>query len=417
MVAGQSSDIRTIIERDAANNWKVTYVSSSLIEKLVFNSSPDDSRIRRWKPLDDNISISMVDGVETIQHLNAERFKNASFSLTPTYVSLPKEYAPFSPFSDGGMVLYSGRFFVCPDRCVSTGLSFKFQLVSEKQDNIIVNGQVRKGKASWIDQMEGQKVYVGSAVPIESDDIYAIVDKGLPESLINALNQQIPSLMSSFAERFGKPKTKPTLFVSHHSEAHEGGYGSQGGVLPNQVFMHWYGEDSVKSINTYRTNWFITHEIAHLYQGKGFTPTQNKDHWLSEGHAEYMAYLSLYNAGDMSRQYADETFEKNKQKCIEASVEESFGERIGRGEYRVLYQCGMLIWQSLDSELKRLSSTKTVDDLWTLYQEVVTKTGDASIESFLEAVRPFVSDSTYQSIEKIQAAKSRDFEMLLVRER
>jgi hypothetical protein len=58
-----------------------------------------------------------------------------------------------------------------------------------------------------------------------------------------------------------------------------------------------------------------------------------------------------------------------------------------------------------------------VDDLWTLYQEVVTKTGDASIESFLEAVRPFVSDSTYQSIEKIQAAKSRDFEMLLVRER
>ena len=42
------------------------------------------------------------------------------FTLTPTYRHLSKDYAPFSPFSDGGLLFHSGRFFACADECADS---------------------------------------------------------------------------------------------------------------------------------------------------------------------------------------------------------------------------------------------------------------------------------------------------------
>ena len=50
--------------------------------------------------------------------------------MSPTYSRLPKDYAPFSPFGDGGMLFHTGRLFACvhfdlyPDMlCVANALS------------------------------------------------------------------------------------------------------------------------------------------------------------------------------------------------------------------------------------------------------------------------------------------------------
>lgn len=90
----------------------MTYQAKFPIEKLAFKSSQDNSRIARWTPIKDDFKILVEQGKEVVRRKDDTSFHKVSFELTPTYVNLPKDYAPFSPFSDGGMLFHSGRFLV-----------------------------------------------------------------------------------------------------------------------------------------------------------------------------------------------------------------------------------------------------------------------------------------------------------------
>ena len=96
--------------------WQVRYDFAQPVDKLEFKSSPDDSRGRTWLP-DQGFEIVTTDRGEVARRKDGAQFRTVRFRMSPTYSYLPKEYAPFSPFGDGGMLFHTGRFFACPDRC------------------------------------------------------------------------------------------------------------------------------------------------------------------------------------------------------------------------------------------------------------------------------------------------------------
>ena len=70
--------------------------------------NPDDSRTNRWTPVDDDFKVIVENDEEFIVRIDGDEFTEVTLMLTPTYRHLPKDYGPFSPFSDGGTLFHSG---------------------------------------------------------------------------------------------------------------------------------------------------------------------------------------------------------------------------------------------------------------------------------------------------------------------
>jgi hypothetical protein len=106
-----SQGIHSVIEKIDSIIWTVEYKASQPIERIAFKRNPDNSRISRWKPIEDNFRVFFINNEEFIGRKDGKLFTQVKLYLTPRYKHLPKDYAPFSPFSDGGMLIHSGRFF------------------------------------------------------------------------------------------------------------------------------------------------------------------------------------------------------------------------------------------------------------------------------------------------------------------
>jgi hypothetical protein len=149
----------------AFREWKVEYRMEQQARSLVFPRSPDNSRAQGWIPEADFEIVSSERG-EVARRRDGAPFTSASFMFEPKYIPREKDYAPFSPFGDGGMLFHTGRLFACPDVCLDDA-EWSMQLLVIEPDRIIVNSRREAHSASWTDHGDGRKIFVGKSDPIE----------------------------------------------------------------------------------------------------------------------------------------------------------------------------------------------------------------------------------------------------------
>ena len=196
--------------------------------------------------------------------------------MNPVYSVLPKDYAPFSPLGDGGMLFHTGRMFACAGACAGNE-SWSMDLWAANEDRIVLDGKTLQARAHWTDRDEGRVVYVGASVPQQTRDFIAVIDSSLPEDIRSRLLVQLPQFMQLFSAKLGALPRRPMLFVSYDI-SHPKGWGQQGGVLPDQIFTHFYGskwpEQMRKPAFTDNLAWHLAHEAAHLYQRANFAQAE-----------------------------------------------------------------------------------------------------------------------------------------------
>jgi len=221
-------DISILKSRDG--KWTLTYQTHKPASRLSFVRNPDNSRIERWKPITSDFEIVSIENQEYLIKKDGSNFNKVSLLLTPTYKHLSKDYAPFSPYSSDGSLIYTGRLFACIDTCRDEVNQWQLSMQVPEGEHMIVAGKVLTGATSWIDTDDGMNVYVGSQKPIETQNVIAVIDHGLPERIKRSLDTDIPKLMNYFEQRLGEIKgVKPTLFASY---ANIDGHSSQGVVTP-----------------------------------------------------------------------------------------------------------------------------------------------------------------------------------------
>jgi hypothetical protein len=363
--------------------WQVRYDFAQPVDKLEFKSSPDDSRGRTWLP-DQGFEIVTTDRGEVARRKDGAHFRTVRFRMSPTYSVLPKEYAPFSPFGDGGMLFHTGRFFACQDRCPDDA-SWSMYLSAATEDQIILDGKTVKAEAHWIDRDDGRSVYVGKNVPQQTDDFIAVLDAALPERIRGQLLAQLPEFMHLFSGKLGVLPIRPMLFVSY-DVSHPKGWGRQGGVLPGQVFVHFYGSkwpaEMEKPGFPDDLAWHFAHEAAHLYQGS--TSTESGDAWITEGGAEAFAAMAM--RADASA-YVQLNQEEALGKCREFLKGRSVHDAIAAGTYDAAYSCGMLINLAIDSKVRLATKHDGLYAVWRNYlQRARKKESVVSTAAYLEAV-------------------------------
>lgn len=399
--------VSTTIIKKEDGFWFVTYETQTPVKQLAFKSSPNNSRSTRWIATESEHAIFYQDSIEYIRRKDGKNFTNVTFLLSPTYTSLPKNYAPFSPFTDGGLLFHSGRFFVCSETCDSKVNLWDLKLRVPAMNNIIIHGMVRNTEVSWQSKNEGEKVYVGPEKPLQNDHFIAVIDNGLPTKVKSYLNQYLPLLMRKYSEYFGIQQEKPMVFASY-SNTEDGTYGNQGGVLPNQIFMHWYGKKSNIHIDVNNILWFFSHEIAHLYQGNAAQITDIENAWIHEGSAEFMASISLEELLPQSRNFILHKINEAKLNCLKDLEGYSLVNSAKRKKFELYYTCGLIINQAIHSEANKLNSKVNTFTIWKYFQNKVSEGETASSKTFLASVKPFVSEDFFDDLQKIILPKNKE---------
>ena len=362
-----SKDILITEIRKDGGNWSVTYRSHQPITSIEFAISPDHSRLGRWTPISEGFELKAIADKEVILRRDGKPFNQISLTLTPTYIHLPKYYAPFSPFSNGDMLFHSARFFACPNLCSGYENTWYISLKVTGNETIVVNGHAVKGKASWYDKNDGIKVYVGYHDIKQYADYWAIVDAGLPKDVADSLNRFLPEAIALLTMMYGSPEQKPTLFASF-GKTEDGRWGRQGGVLPGQIFMHWYGQ--VNEVNQPDLLWFFAHEAAHMYQGYQKLKIDKKDAWIQEGHAEYVASRLLFSLSPDKEAYVNSRLEQADIKCQKAREDMPISHFAANGRFQDLYHCGLMFFDFIDS-----NSTKANASTIKLWRDIQSKVG------------------------------------------
>ncbi|WP_299586013.1 hypothetical protein [uncultured Microbulbifer sp.] len=402
-------NISAKLEKKQNGNWFVTFVSEKPIKRLVFKSSPDNSRSKRWVSTSKGYRFEFDGEGESVYRRDGSAFTEVTFHLTPTYTALPKEYAPFSPFSDGGYLLHTGRFFACAESCQSSLNQWHLSIAAPEPDNIILHGKIYQESVEWEAFDEGSKVYIGSGEPIQSDHFVSVIDERLPEKLKHQMSIQLPKLMNFFADKMGALGYRPALFASY-SSTDDGRAGHQGGTLPGQIFMHWYGEGAViEAIDVDELFWLFSHEVAHLYQREGADVSDTAESWLHEGAADYFAGLAFESI--ISKGFLSQKIKQAEKNCLASLEGNPVYVDVSRKNPRVHYECGMLIMNAIDKRLKAQGSL-SVYNVWNLYSSKVSAGAPAGVDQFLFTAKPYLSPEMVKNLKLLNNPEFSAFDFI-----
>lgn len=396
--------------------WRADFSWEQPVTELNFVRHSNKRRPDRLKTVDNDFEIFSTDEGDAIRRRDGAMF-NAVSILEPTSIENPPAgYLPFAKFGDGGLLLYTGRFHTCTGACPVDGNRdeepWHITIDPGHGQRMILNGVIRRGRASFADGGDGTKVYIGDGKVIDSPNLLAVIDTALPDTVTTNLNLLFPPLMDYFGERLGILNETQMLFASYNVPGDLGGSSIKGGTLPRQVFMHFEGEQipefSSEADFPYFLAWFFSHEAAHLHQGQRAVQYEEFDSWIHEGTAEAFAYLSLQHLEATPTSYLAKRLDRAKRNCADALAGGSLLSVLERDQpFQALYDCGLIIHLVVDAASRR-STGEDLFDAWTDFTGRVAQGANWNAETYLEVVRSKADNETAGFVEKIITTRVND---------
>lgn len=359
--------------------WRVTYAFETPVREMRFaRIDAQGNRASMWTPGSDDIVLALEDGEEVARRRDGEYFDTVSFEMAPRYVPLEKDYAPFSPFSDGGVLIHTGRFFACAPRCDEGTRAWPFAIEPPPGTQVIHAGETSDERIDFVDAHSGTNVYVGHGKVVESSHVVAVVDPGFPRAARKQLEELFPKLMDFYAGRLGALADKPMLFASRDKKHPGGGFGHQGGTLPGQVFVHLYGpdqDDETPAAFADRMSMFFAHEAAHLYQRYEASDDHSAS-WMHEGGADAFALLALENLGLVTAKQRKARIADALAQCAAGVKDIALKDSATQGKFDNYYRCGMLMHLAVDAAARRQSAGSC--DLFCVWRAFLDRVGAGS---------------------------------------
>ena len=397
--AAASAELPTIELERHGDAWRATYVFAHPVREMRFaRTDAQGNRAALWTPLDEDVAISVENGEEVVRRRDGESFDDVVFSMAPRYVKLEKDYAPFSPFGDGGLLIHTGRFFACAPRCDDAASpAWTFSVRAPKGSHVLQGGKTHKRRAEFVERDSGSNIYVGTADPIETSHVLAVVDETLPSATRTMLEETFPRLMDFYAARLGALSAKPMMFASRDTKHPGHGYGAQGGILPGQVFIHFYGqppEPADPRAAAEELRGFFAHEAGHLYQR--YEDGQSEaDAWLHEGGAEAFSLLALEQLGLADAKYRHARIAEALQQCASGAKNLVLRESAAKGVFDNYYRCGLLMQLAVDGAARRQSAGSCdLFCVWRVFLDRVDAGADWSAETFYATVDELAGKTT-----------------------
>lgn len=373
--APNSTSVVPAIEIKAApaRSWRVTWRAPSAVRELVFPRSADDSRVHTWTAPAD-FEITFAEGSERVRRRDGAPFRTVTLDVPAAYRFLPKDYAPFAPFGDGGLLSHTGRLFACGGDCPSDA-RWAFTLQFAGWRHALVEGRLHGSPVAWSDSGAGRYVYVGDTTPLATPQLDAVLDRALPDAIRDQLLRQLPAFMTLFADRLGPVRDKLTVFVSYDVSPQQGG-GRQGGVLPGQVTVHFYGAQWPQQMTepgfADDLAWHFAHEAAHVYQ-RQLEAEEGGNAWIHEGGAEAFAALAMRTVAPEANASVDARIAEAPDACRRILGTRSVRAAIEAHDFDASYACGLVIALAIDQGVRRVRPD--LDGLYAVWRDYLERAG------------------------------------------
>jgi hypothetical protein len=357
-----SLDLTRSADREVTANYRLRQGTTA----LHFPQELGGYRAEAWKPIDGAFRWVKEGDGERIERTDGRPFRQVAFRIAIDYRALPKSYAPFSPFSEGGALVYSGQFHACPTApCEQPGpLPIRIDAPGEI---VGVEGRRSADRDQFVSRDEGTSIFIGTLKPVDADGFVAIIDPGLPTAARQHLDRSLPEAIQDLAAIYGPLSFKPELYVSIDDEPEKNGrISSQGGTLPRQIFMHFDGEGAKQRVladSPLWLEWFFAHEAAHLFQQdkSGKLVGDDRFGWMHEGGADAMAALAMVRRGPAERAYVVNRKEEAEKACAAGLATTTLSKASAEGKFDLHYQCGLIMWLAIDQDLRRAGKPGLAD--------------------------------------------------------
>lgn len=401
------------LSHSADRELTAAYRLSKAATALHFPQELGGYRAEVWKPADSAFRWVKEGDGERVERADGRPFQNVTFTISIDYRALPKSYAPFSPFSQGGALVYSGHFHACATApCVEPGpLLISIDAPGE---TVGVDGRRTPDRDRFVSRDDGTNIFIGSLEPVDADGFVAIIDPGLPVAARQHLDRSLPRAIQDLAAIYGPLSFKPELYVSIDDEPEKSGrISTQGGTLPRQIFMHFDGENAKERVgagNPFWLDWFFAHEAAHLFQQdkSGKLIGEEQFAWMHEGGADAMAALAMVRRGAAEQAYVLNRKREAEAACAAGLATTPLNRASAEGKFDLHYQCGLIIWLALDQDLRRVGKDGLADLNRALFAVVRSGQPWSDAQFFRLAGELGASPSLIRAVKTLADGNSRD---------
>jgi hypothetical protein len=394
------------VERIAPNRWRATYRLNGPTSALRFVRPAGFYRERIWTLTTPGYHFER-DGSRQLARLDSGAAPQATiaFEFGEFTDALPKEYEFFLAFTDGGRALYTGHLQATA--LLSTGDSTPvktFRLATPPGMHAVVLGRVIQGDVTLADTLEdGTYVYVGNARPIETPDVVAIVDPGMPPWLKTLFDERVPDLFRAYKRRFGAGLAAKPVVLFSFEDKNTPGLNSGGGTLAGFINMSFTGTSWATRTAAASEQAFalIAHESVHLWNGElARSRADGVGAWMHEGSADAIAAEMLRGFGVIDSTRYRTRLEEALNRCAASLNRSSIATALGRGETRVVYDCGVVLAMWTGAAARQ---AKPGADLLTFWRELIreaqARDGTYDEAVYFEVLKSFgVSESAVRSM-------------------
>ncbi len=345
------------LEPAKSGRWKIEYRLSEPVDALVFARGNGDYRGGTWR-LSRGFVLERLGSTDRIRRKNGKPFDRLKASIDTYSERVPKDYTPFIRFSDGALAVFSGQFIVgVPESDLDSDFidgasnentrwadSDRLTLEPGVFNSMIVDARVVDDVIT-IELTEGEYIYFGDAIALETPFLTSIMDGAAPAWLRDLLYESMASTFEFYERRLGPLSGGKPFMLTSFVPLEGRRISFTGGVIGSQMAIQLALGDGIidKPEEREFMAQFFAHESAHLWNNGQVIATDSTEAWLHEGSAEAMAWLALAELGIHTEATATALFERAVNECFEHLDAGPLRTAGRRGQFQAYYDCGATI--------------------------------------------------------------------------
>ncbi len=362
---------RGSLSQSSADHFTVELRLSRPVTEAPFSRMGDGDRLRTWRVVSPpNARLVATGDVEQV--VAAVPFDRVVLEVPVHRHDPEKDYEPFIPFSQGGVLVFTGQFEVGAEGVTP------WVFHPRAGDAVVVPGHVARGPLEFAGLAGGLYVEFGPVVPEEGEHFIAVVDRGMPAWLAAETSALLPKLFDHYTRVLGGAlPVKPTVFLAYGDEQSPRTISIGGGTLEGllQVVVR-LGADrrSTRDVRVEeRFRGCLGHEAAHLWNSHR-AENRGPD-WIHEGGAEVLSWRALHQLGLMSDAVLADRLSFAASQCLLLRGEGP----LEKDPVKARYACGAVV------ELAASAGTAGPEAVWARLLARSRATGHYDAEGFFAA--------------------------------
>ena len=388
--AATDAPVEVVLHQLEHDRWRAEYRFDEPVEALRFVRRPP-FRVDEWTVATEGLELVRLDRDDFV--VGDKPFTRLTLELPTNTDWLLKDYELVNRYTDGGLIFYTGHLDVYPVKRGANGdwvtvdryrggprptVRYRFEPLPE------TSVRIPGGGGDYASNEHGVYVYFGSAEPIATDDVLAIVDPGLPPHLRATFDAYLPRLFALYEDQLGHTLSqRPTIYFTAR-QGDGNGYSTHGGVTGGVVQLTVEADfaNPPQQLEE-RLIHLIAHESAHLWNGNAFRHDHSAgSSWLHEGSADVLAELALTRLGYYDQDQLMTFAERQATECARGLSRMRLFDAADQQRFDLMYSCGAVIAHLTDAAV----GEQSLFDFWARLFDTASATGEYTAADYFALV-------------------------------